>query len=83
MKYQLYVIMQPGADRPYISHTPPTEFQKKPGAKVFDFMLDIPGFEADETLGVIRLAKVEYERCGRSACWCKDMRDPMGGHHVR
>ena len=45
MKVQGYLIMEPGADRPYFSHTEPTDYQKKPGAKVYSFALDVPGFE--------------------------------------
>jgi hypothetical protein len=74
MKHQLYVIMQPGADRPYISHTPPTEFQKKPGAKVFDFVLDIPGFDVDASLGTIEVTPPGTIRIdgGPPVCdWCR------------
>lgn len=44
MKYVAYLILQPGADRPYFSHNPPTAYQKTEGAKVFELELDIPGF---------------------------------------
>jgi hypothetical protein len=44
MKVQGYLILEPGADRPYFAHNPPSEYQRKPGAKVYDFVLDIPDF---------------------------------------
>jgi hypothetical protein len=44
MKVCGYLIMEPGADRPYFCHNPPTEYQRKPGAKVYAFSLDIPDF---------------------------------------
>jgi hypothetical protein len=34
--------MEPGADRPYFSHTPPTNYQRQPGAKVYYFVLEVP-----------------------------------------
>jgi hypothetical protein len=40
----IYVIMEPGGDRPYLSHTPPTEYQKKDGAKVYLVEANIPEF---------------------------------------
>lgn len=39
-----YLILEPGADRPYFSHTPPTEYQKKPGAQIYAFTLVVPDF---------------------------------------
>jgi hypothetical protein len=42
MILQVYVIMEPGADRPYFSHTPPTEYQRKDGAKIYLFEGNIP-----------------------------------------
>lgn len=45
MIVQGYLILEPGADRPYFSHNPPTEYQKKPGAKVYAFSLSVPDFE--------------------------------------
>jgi hypothetical protein len=36
--------MEPGADRPYFSHNPPTEYQKKLFAKVYSFTLNVPDF---------------------------------------
>ncbi len=45
MKVQAFLIMEPGADRPYFSHTEPTDYQKKLGARVYSFTLDVPSFE--------------------------------------
>ena len=42
MKVQGYLIIEPGADRPYFCHNPPTDYQKKPGAKVYSFVLHVP-----------------------------------------
>jgi len=70
MKAPLYVITQPGADRPYFSHTPPEETQKKPGAKVFEFLLDLPGFEADVQMGTIQPTTIDTHQCTRPNCGC-------------
>ena len=49
-----YLILEPGADRPYFSHTPPTEYQKKPGAKIYSFSLFVPDFiEVDGHVEVV------------------------------
>ena len=40
-----YLILEPGADRPYFSHTYPTGYQKKPGAQVYQFDVPLPDFE--------------------------------------
>ena len=44
MKYTAYLILEPGADRPYFCHTYPTLYQKRPGAQVLELELDVPGF---------------------------------------
>jgi len=44
MKVQGYLIMHPGGDRSYFQHSPPTDYQKKQGAKVYSFVLDVPDF---------------------------------------
>ena len=44
MFVQGYLIMEPGMDRPCFSHSPPTTYQKKAGAKVYSFLLDVPDF---------------------------------------
>lgn len=46
----LYAIVEPGADRIYYSHTPPTEYQKKPGAKVYEVNLYFPDLVASDGL---------------------------------
>lgn len=42
----IYIIMEPGADRPYFSHDPPTEYMlgahKKEGVKVYVVEANIP-----------------------------------------
>lgn len=59
-----YLILEPGADRPYFSHSAPTDYQKKPGAKVYSFQLDVPNFiEVD---GRIASCTQLYEPKGRS-----------------
>jgi hypothetical protein len=40
-----YLILEPGADRPYFSHTFPGVYLKKPGAKVYSFELYVSEFE--------------------------------------
>ena len=40
-----YCILEPGADRPYFSHNPPTEYVRKKGAKVLIFQFDVPDFD--------------------------------------
>jgi hypothetical protein len=42
MLVQIYIILEPGADRPYFSHTPPTNYQKKNGAKTYLVEANIP-----------------------------------------
>lgn len=39
-----YLIMEPGADRPYFCHKPPVSYEKKEGAKVFIFSVLVPDF---------------------------------------
>lgn len=41
-----YLILEPGADRPYFSHSFPTEYQKKSGAEIYVFELSVPRFHA-------------------------------------
>jgi hypothetical protein len=60
MKVCGYLIMEPGADRPYFSHNPPTAYWPKEGSKVFSFELDVPGFEKVD--GAIRTIAVEALR---------------------
>jgi hypothetical protein len=40
----IYIIFEPGADRPYFSHDPPTNYQKKEGAKIYVVEANIPEF---------------------------------------
>jgi hypothetical protein len=54
MHATFYLILEPGADRPYICHHLPGNYEVKKDAKVFAVELDIPGFEKVE--GVIQLA---------------------------
>jgi hypothetical protein len=54
-----YLILEPGADRPYFSHTPPTAYQRKPGAKVYVFSLNVPDFM--EVDGVIQSTTSAYK----------------------
>jgi hypothetical protein len=54
MHVQLYLILEPGADRPYICHHYPESYPLKEGAKVFEVELDVPGFEMHER--VIQIA---------------------------
>jgi hypothetical protein len=42
MKVPGWLIMEPGADRPYFCHNPPTDYQRRPGAKVYHFVLEVP-----------------------------------------
>jgi hypothetical protein len=53
MLINAYLILEPGADRPYFCHQFPTSYTPEPGAKVFSFTLDVPGFEKKN--GVIQL----------------------------
>lgn len=57
MKVTGFLIMEPGGDRPYFSHTMPAEYQRKPGSKIFLFCLDVPGFEKVD--GVIQASASE------------------------
>lgn len=45
MKVNGFLIMEPGMDRPLFQHTAPTQYQRKPGSKLFEFALDVPGFD--------------------------------------
>jgi hypothetical protein len=42
VQVQIYIIMEPGADRPYFSHYPPTAYQKRNGAKIYLVEANIP-----------------------------------------
>jgi len=45
MRIDIYVILEPGADRPYLSTTPPVGYAKtKPGAKIFVIEAELPDF---------------------------------------
>lgn len=44
MVVQVYIILEHGADRPYFSHTPPTDYQRKPDSKVYHAEINIPEF---------------------------------------
>ncbi len=37
-----YCIVDPKGDRPYFSHSPPTDYQKAGGAKVYSFSFEVP-----------------------------------------
>ena len=54
-----YLILEPGADRPYFCHHYPSEYvaTRKPGSMVFSFRLDVPGFEKVE--GIIQLTPTD------------------------
>jgi hypothetical protein len=55
-----YVIVEPGGDRPYFCLAYPASYLAtgaKPGAKVFSFRLDVPGFEKIQ--GVIQLTPTD------------------------
>ncbi len=54
MKVDLYLILEPGADRPYICHHYPRSYVPKEGAKIFQVGIDVPGFEMHER--VIQIA---------------------------
>lgn len=54
----IYVLMQPGADRPYVTtFMPSEECQKKPGTKLFCVMADLPGFSKID--GVVQAEAIE------------------------
>lgn len=54
----IYVLMQPGADRPYVStFMPGAECQQKPGTKLFVVVADLPGFSKVE--GVVQATATE------------------------
>jgi hypothetical protein len=57
MKVTGWLIMQPGGDRPYFCTRPPTDYEKKNGAKIFEFTLDVPGFTQVD--GLIQAAAKE------------------------
>ena len=42
MKIPGYVIIEPGADRPYFCHEFPERYERKPGSRVFFFELEVP-----------------------------------------
>ena len=42
MKVTVYVIMEPGFDRPCVSITPPHSYQKKPDSRIYAATLDLP-----------------------------------------
>jgi hypothetical protein len=45
VKIQGYLVLVPGADRPYFSHLYPSWYKRDPGAKVYSFELTVPTFE--------------------------------------
>jgi hypothetical protein len=45
MKVSGFLIMHPGGDRPYFSHSYPTDYLRVVNAQVFRFELEVPGFE--------------------------------------
>jgi hypothetical protein len=46
MIVNVYILMQPGADRPYVSTTPPhKELAEKPGTKLWRAEIEVPGFD--------------------------------------
>lgn len=57
MRHIVYAILEPGGDRPYISHGYPHEYQAKPGSKIYQVELDFPDFEKID--GVIQPKAVE------------------------
>jgi hypothetical protein len=65
MIVNVYILMQPGADRPYVStHPPSEEFQQaEPGMKLFVALVDLPGF--DKVDGVVQATAVELPLSGK------------------
>lgn len=58
MLIEAYVILEPGADRPYFcNHIPETYVASRPGARVFSFRLEVPGFESIR--GIIQLTPTD------------------------
>lgn len=72
MKVTIYVVMEPGFDRPCVSITPPHTYQKKPGSKIYTATLDLPDWcEVDRAIKELQ-ALEESKRA------CKS-RSPFGG----
>jgi hypothetical protein len=46
MIYSGYMVIEPGADRHYFWHHFPSEYVKKPGAKIYHFELYVSEHEA-------------------------------------
>lgn len=45
MIVRVYMILEPGMDRPGFSHTFPHEYKKKPGAKVYSVDISVHDFD--------------------------------------
>jgi len=59
MIVRVYLVLEPGMDRPCLSHSYPHEYKKKPGAKIYS--LDISIHDFDKVDGkLIAIAQEEH-----------------------
>jgi len=54
-----YVTIDPNGDRPYISTHPPNTLNKKPGIKVYHYLLDVPDTHEPDNLVEILVPEEE------------------------
>lgn len=57
---QLWAIVEPGADRIYYSHSPPTEYQRKPGVRIF--LVEVVFPDPDIADGAMTVHATEEQR---------------------
>jgi hypothetical protein len=62
MIVNVYIVMRPGGDRPYVSTFLAPSLIKEPGTQVFLAEVDVPGFKQVD--GIIRVAGAELPQAG-------------------
>jgi hypothetical protein len=56
-----YLILEPGADRPYFWHHYPKDYKKKPGSRVYSFDLVVPEYNLVDERIVESIARGQSE----------------------
>jgi hypothetical protein len=64
MIQSVYLIVEPGADRVFVSSRPPNDYVRKPGSKVFLANVDLPGVEIVD--GVVAVLAEEIKSGSRA-----------------
>jgi hypothetical protein len=60
---RIYAILEPGADRVYYQHSPPNDYQRKTGAKVYEVEVLLPDwFKVDGRISAIAYKVTEEKR---------------------